>query len=337
MRTGRPLRFLLAVTGGWLGLRAFLLWPAPDAILSGQPFVAEAEAATVAGTTVAAEPARPVTAIFALPPLMSEPHAPAAAMVQRPPMAWPPPLAASALRAEDAASAAALIARSPISQGVLPPPLRIIPPSRSRWSASLWAIARPSGTGGGLGASQLGGSQAGARIAYAIDPARRLAIAGRVATPLEGRGREAAIGLEWRPTEAPVRIFAEHRFALDEGVRGGPSVGVVGGLDERLPHGFRLEAYGQAGVIDRDRLQGFADGAMRATRPVSSGRARVDLGVGAWGGAQRGAERLDVGPTLGVAVPIGDQAIRITLDYRARVAGRARPGSGPALSVGADF
>lgn len=340
MTTGRPLRFLIAVTGGWLGLRAFLLWPTPDVILSGQPFIAEAEAATVAGAEVTTDVAWPVARTFAPAPSASRANAPGLIMPQRLPV--PPtsqPLAAPALRARTVAvvSTAAPTVQDPTSQGALPPPLRVTEAPQSRWSASLWAIGRPSGTGGGLGASQLGGSQAGARAAYAIDPARRLAVVGRVATPLEGRGREAAIGLEWRPTRLPVRLFAEHRFALENGVRGGPSAGVIGGLDEPLPHGFRLEAYGQAGVIDRDRLQGFADGAMRATRPVTSGGTRLDLGVGAWGGAQRGAQRLDVGPTLGAVAPIGDWAIRVTLDYRARVAGGARPGSGPALSIGADF
>lgn len=201
----------------------------------------------------------------------------------------------------------------------------------------MWIIARPSGTGGGLGASQLGGSQAGVRLAYALGSARRFAIVGRVATPLEGSGREAALGVEWRPARLPVRVFAEQRFALDGG-RGGPSAGVIGGVDRRLARGFRLEAYGQAGVIGRGRVEGFADGAARVTRKAAAlGPATLDVGAGAWGGAQRGAERLDIGPTLGLGVPVGGRSFRLTLDYRARVAGHARPGSGPALSLGTDF
>lgn len=230
---------------------------------------------------------------------------------------------------------AAIVSGAQQREGALPPPLGIGPASLSRWSGSVWAIARPGGSSGGLGSSQLGGSQAGARLAYAIGSARRVALAGRIATPLEGRGREAALGVEWRPSDIPFRIFAEQRFGLDKGVRGGPSMGVVGGLDQRVAGGFRLEAYGQAGVIGRGRVEGFADGAARVTRQIATvGSAKLDAGVGAWGGAQRNAERVDLGPTVGLAIPAGGRVLRLTLDYRARVGGDARPGSGPALSRG---
>ncbi len=224
------------------------------------------------------------------------------------------------------------------TQGTLPTPLGIPNGSAtSRWSGSLFAIARPSGRGGGLGSSQLGGSQVGARVAYTLDAARQFALVGRIATPLEGRGREAALGVEWRPTNAPIRFFAEQRVALDGG-RGGPSLGVIAGIDRVIGRGFRLEAYGQAGAIERRGIQGFVDGAARVTRRVASiGPAAIDLGVGAWGGAQRDAERLDIGPTLGVAVPVAGRTVRLTVDWRERVVGEARPGSGPALSLGTDF
>src|SRR3546814_10233062 len=75
----------------------------------------------------------------------------------------------------------------------------------SDWSSDVWS------------SDLLGGSQAGARLAYAIDPAHRLQLVGRVATPLRGRGREAAIGVAWQPTRAPVRVVAEQRFAIDGG------------------------------------------------------------------------------------------------------------------------
>src|SRR3546814_6988641 len=87
----------------------------------------------------------------------------------------------------------------------------------SDWSSDVWS------------SDLLGGSQAGARLAYAIDPAPRLQLVGRVATPLRGRGREAAIGVAWQPTRAPVRVVAEQRFAIDGG-RGGPAIGVIGGV-----------------------------------------------------------------------------------------------------------
>ena len=211
------------------------------------------------------------------------------------------------------------------------------PGTASRWSASAWIAARPgTGIGAAPGGSQIGGSQAGLRVAYLLAPAARLAAFGRVVTPLRGKGREGAVGLEWQPTHAPVRLVAEQRFGLD-GTRGGPGLGVIAGYDGQVA-GFHLESYGQAGAIWRARREPYADGAVRATRPaVAIGKARLALGVGAWGAAQRDAQRLDIGPSATLAVPVGQSAVRVALDWRQRVAGGARPGSGPALTIGSDF
>ena len=113
---------------------------------------------------------------------------------------------------------------------------------------------------------------------------------------------------------------------------------VAGVYGVPLPLDFTFEAYGQAGAIARARIDTFADGALRATREVArAGDARLDLGAGAWGAAQRGAARLDLGPSAVATIPLGDDTIRVAVDWRERVAGDARPGSGPALSIGADF
>lgn len=334
MRSGRPLRFLAAVGAGWVGVRTLLLWPTPPI-----PALAAAEAS-------------PVTVVAASSPMASAParsRAPRSPMSPSTPSARVAPDPAPAQTAEVGATetptpiftpaggpdmpAIVALASSP-SQTLVPIPPR---PTRSpsRWSASVFAVVRGAGRDGGLSASQLGGSQLGARVAYALDG--RVSVVARVASPLGRGAREGAVGVEWRPLDAPVRLFAEQRIGIAD-ARGGPSVGVIAGLDERLPLRFRLEAYGQAGAIGRDGIEAFADGAMRATRPVATlARMRLDLGAGVWGAAQRGAERLDVGPTLGLAVPIGGRTVRVALDWRERVAGRSRPGSGPALSVGADF
>lgn len=334
MRAGRPLRFLAATLAGWTGLRAFLLWPVPDAAIASDQVRVERPAAVRAS-------ALPVLAAVPVVPLERLPALPSVTAYARPYSVSEPVGAGTVEQVVSVSvtvgSPAEPAVKAVSTQGALTVPAPPKPRGPGRWSGSAWAIARPSGTGGGLGASQLGGSQAGARLAYALGAGRRVAVVGRVATALEGCCREAALGVEWRPGRLPVRLFAEQRFAIGKG-RGGPSAGVIGGVYEALPHGFRLEAYGQAGVIGRDRVEGFADGAVRTTRAVAKlGPATVDLGAGAWGGAQRGAERVDVGPTLGVAVPVGGRSVRLTLDYRARVAGRARPGSGPALSLGTDF
>ena len=114
---------------------------------------------------------------------------------------------------------------------------------------------------------------------------------------------------------------------------------MIGGVNPvDVAAGFRLEAYGQAGVIGRDGGEAFADGAVRLARPVATlGRVRLDAGGGSWGAAQKGASRLDVGPSLSATLPIGKQPVRLSLDWRQRAAGNAAPGSGLVLTMGADF
>jgi hypothetical protein len=209
--------------------------------------------------------------------------------------------------------------------------------SHASLSVSGWLLAR-GGASGTVSGGQLGASQAGVRAVYGIDPSRRLGLTARLAAPLEGRGREAALGIEWRPTRWPVRLIAEQRFVLDGG-RGGPTVGVIAGYGPaEIAPGARIETYGQAGAIVRDGVEGFVDAAARLTHGVAErGRLRLDAGVGAWVSAQRGAARGDLGPSLGLALPLGRRSVRLALDWRQRIAGTARPGSGPALSVGSDF
>lgn len=220
----------------------------------------------------------------------------------------------------------------------IPPADRLLPieSSGSRWAASGWVIAR-GGMASSVSTAQLGASQAGLRLTYAVGQSRRVALAARVSTPLAGRGREAAVGLDWRPTAAPIHLLAEQRLSLDGG-EGGPTLGLIGGFGpSQVGPGVLVEAYGQAGIIARGGGEAFADGAVRATHPLTLGGLRFDIGAGAWGGAQRGAARLDVGPTLGLVATVGGRAIRLSADWRQRIAGGARPGSGPALSVGTNF
>nr|WP_246352457.1 hypothetical protein [Sphingomonas xinjiangensis] len=211
-------------------------------------------------------------------------------------------------------------------------------PLPDRWSAAAWAVAR-SGTGLGAapGGSQLGGSQAGVRVAWLLSPSARLAVFGRVTAPLRGRGAEAALGLDWQPTKAPLRLVVERRAGLD-GIKAGFGAGVVGGTDHAVAPGFRLETYGQAGIIQRTRLEPYADGAARLTRQLAaSGAARLSIGGGVWGAAQRDANRLDIGPSVTLTLPVARQTMRLALDWRQRIAGEARPGSGIALTLGSDF
>jgi len=335
---GRPLRFLATVMASWVAARVVLLWPQspglPALIGAVAPPLAAAERPDGwsmpfarredARLTPAPQPSLPPAAASVTGhPVAVAPVAPVGVGV------GPEPVVDQVGTGEPAVEVAPR----------LPPPLVPTPPpvASGRLAGSLWGIARGGGAGTGtLPGGQLGASQAGARLTYALDHDRRIALATRVSAPLRGRGAEAALGVEWRPVDAPVRLIAEQRLALDGG-RGGPTVLAVAGLPPTPVAGWTLEAYGQAGAIVRHRVAGFADGAARLTRPIGTRRLRPDLGIGSWGGAQPGAARLDVGPTIGVALPVGGQRVRLTADWRVRVAGRARPTTGPALSIGTDF
>jgi hypothetical protein len=208
----------------------------------------------------------------------------------------------------------------------------------SRWSGSAWLLARrepgePALAAGGT----LGGSQAGARILYRVnrDPARPLALSARVYLPLHRpNGAEAAAGIDWQPAaRLPVHLLVERRQALGEEGRSAFALTLYGGISRPLPHGGRVDAYGQAGVVGVRGRDLFVDGSVRATAPVGP----VEIGGAAWGAAQPGAARLDAGPELSVRVHAGPATLRVSADWRFRVAGDAVPDSGPALTLAADF
>lgn len=329
---GRPLRFVAIVAIGWASTRTIMLWPVgatlPEAIEAAFPLRA-AEAAPFVAPVVQPGRALLPTPLPALPApvlLAGEPTAPRG----DPARIHLAMLSLVSFGREEAIGVPpGALPRRPLPPVVLPE--RAQP---ARWSASAWLVTRRGPSSGG---SMLGGDQTGLRVAY-HPGSGRIALFARLTAPLAGRGKELAAGIDWQPTGAPVRVVAEYRAGLD-GTPGGPALGVVAAVyGVPLPLDFGLEAYGQAGVIARDRVDPFADGALRVTREVAAvGDARLVLGAGAWGAAQREAARVDMGPTAVATVPVGASAVRVAIDWRERVAGDARPGSGPALSVGADF
>lgn len=319
MKTGRPLRFLGVSLGGWAAARAVLLWPVADTLavverLIGAPIAAAAMLALASEPKVATADRRGPPVRRTVPTIEARP----------------------ALRPTPAAAA---IVAEPLPTPMLPPPLRPTPfaTSPSRFAASAWTIVRGGG-GADSSGGQLGGSQLGARLTYALGSTRRIALAARLTAPLRGKGREAAVGVDWQPTAAALHLIVEHRWSLD-GARGGPTALVVAGIGPTgIAPGIHAEAYGQAGAIARDRIDGFADGAARLTTHLATiGAARIDIGAGAWGAVQRGAARVDIGPSIAIALPIRDPPLRLAIDWRQRIAGDALPGSGPALSIGSDF
>jgi hypothetical protein len=214
-----------------------------------------------------------------------------------------------------------------------------------RWSltaTSYWRSgSEASPTVGPGGAARLGGSQSAVRLAYLIEPRHSLRAYVRVAhTPGRRDGADIAVGIALRPIRSfPVDMHVERRRVVAGFGRDTTLGYIAGGVDNRqLPYGFRLSAYGQAGVADYGELVGFADAAVVVQRDVASvGGMRLSLGSVVAAAAQPGAQRIDVGPRVTVALPDVGQGAQIMLDWRERVAGNARPGSGLALTLAADF
>jgi hypothetical protein len=176
------------------------------------------------------------------------------------------------------------------------------------------------------------------RLAYRVngDARRPLAISARLYAPLDRpQGAEAALGVDWRPiARLPLHILAERRERIGPEGRSDFGVTIYGGAERHLLRGrLRLEGYGQAGVVGLHDRDLFADGSVRASTPVGS----LEIGAGAWGGAQPGAARLDVGPLASLSIPLGRTAVRASAEWRFRVAGDAQPGSGPAFTLATDF
>jgi len=213
------------------------------------------------------------------------------------------------------------------------------PPPARRWSGSAWAFLRGGGRATALSPGQIGGGQAGARILYRLAPG--LSATARISTAIGGfRQTETSIGLDWTPVaRLPIHLMAERRIAIDSGGRNAWTLGAAGGVDDvRIAAGWRLDAYGEAGVVGAHRRDLYADGAVRIARATGVGDGKtLALGGGLWGAAQPGASRLDIGPSAVLRLPVAHRTMAIALDWRERVAGHARPGSGAALTVATDF
>lgn len=336
---GRPLRFMAMLLGGWVAFRVLLLWP---------------YASEVTAETMRSPDAPPVTARAVI--ALIQPEVARVSIALRPrshrvtiriPDATPRP-------ARSLAATAGVLAENPIAalfagtpnpgRAGMPVPQgpigRAPGPTGPRWTVSAWLVARGEGSTALAPGGTLGGSQAGLRASWRPLRSAPVALFGRVSRPLRMRGAEAALGVEVQPfARIPVRAALEQRIALEDGAAEGTALSLVGGVgDVPLAGGFRLDAYGQAGIIGLRRRIAFADGAASVMRPVATWR-EVDLalGAGVWGAAQPELSRLDVGPRVELRLPIARQRVRLGIEWRQRVAGNARPDSGPALTLGADF
>lgn len=167
-----------------------------------------------------------------------------------------------------------------------------------------------------------------------------MAVAARVSAPLrDSKGAEAALGIDWHPSaKLPLRLSVERRVAIGRDGRNAWAAYGAGGFWHRLKGGLETDGYAQAGVVGARRRDLFADGALRLGMPIALDEDhKLQLGGGAWGAAQPRASRLDIGPRVGLNLSVGGKLFSGSLDWRFRVAGNARPGSGPALTLAADF
>jgi hypothetical protein len=217
-----------------------------------------------------------------------------------------------------------------------------------RWSADGWLLLRRDG-GGSLAAgatpATYGASQAGAVLRYRLAPANghRPEAYVRLTSAMNAPAdRQAAVGISARPiARLPLRAMAELRLSDQAGAsRLRPAALVVTELQPvELPHETRAEFYGQAGYVGGRNATAFADGQVRIDRQIADiGRAELRAGAGAWAGAQKGAARVDAGPSAVLGVPLGSGgSARLGLDWRLRLAGDAEPGSGLALTLSAGF
>jgi hypothetical protein len=223
-----------------------------------------------------------------------------------------------------------------------------VPPKARPWRIDGWFAWRP---GGGLPrlargvplTPAYGATQGGlaARLDLGASQQRPALNLRLTHSPDRVAQSELALGLSARPfARVPVRLQGElraTRTAGDAVLR--PAAFALSELGPQpLALGFSLESYAQAGWVGGRYGTAFADGQVRVDRDaVRFGNVKVRAGAGAWGGAQKFASRLDVGP--GITLDLRDAGVsaRLSLDYRFRIAGTARPGSGPAVTLSTGF
>ena len=97
--------------------------------------------------------------------------------------------------------------------------------------------------------------------------------------------------------------------------------------------------YGEAGALASGDV--YAGGqAEFGIKVATAGPATLTIGVGSWASIQRTTAttgRVDVGPSVSVRLTTGRIGFDLSADYRFRVAGRAAPTSGPAVTLSAAF
>lgn len=242
--------------------------------------------------------------------------------------------------------------QTPSSAPFAPRPARRRAVDADRWFLDAYTFYRQGSSS--LSPSQgrapvYGASQVAANLQYRFAPASgrdpRAFVRGYQALVQDGE-TELAAGLSARLlAKVPVRIAGEVRAVrnpLGTDIR--PAGYAVSELPpQRLPLRLLLETYGAAGYVGGEAATYFAEGQASVTREIVSldgpgdRPMRLSIGGAAWGGAQKDAQRVDVGPTVRLDLNVGQVPARISVDWREQVAGDAAPDSGVAATVSTRF
>lgn len=371
---GQPLVALLLLLGGWIAMRAMVYDAAalstpvtdlPQAAVHGaaRPAVSSPLRAVAHTASAVPAPAAPLGQPGSRLPIVPQSVQPAWSVVPAPVVVpgHPPAAPVAVTPVVGTVTGHQLMFLAAVSQLPLPPVI-FVPPAagseagplqapvqtpvvRSRWSADGWLLLR----GGksrlfeGAPLASYGASQVGAVLRYRLAPgsAHRPDAYIRASSALNRRDREVSAGIAARPiARLPVVVAAEARLS-DQGdsIRSRPAAFAYTELPPAdLPLGLRGEAYAQVGYVGGRFATAFADGQVRVDRAVANiGKLRLRAGAGTWGGAQKGASRIDVGPAASIGIDAGPGAARLEVDWRFRIAGTAAPASGPALTLSAGF
>lgn len=372
-RSGQPLMALGIVLGAWIALRVALFEPLPDhgsskwitgSVQAGDGGLAKPHSSLPApyieseGRLIVREPAvRPTEGWPGVSPFQPmapmpvvEPYRGPQIVVDSPRPTIPPRTAAAHSLLWMAGMGAVPLA--PEVAAALESPL--MRPTRDpgavkslRWGADAWLMWRDGASGvlaAGLSAPVYGGSQAGAVVRYRLAPraSSRPEIYVRAVTSLGAQGdAQIATGLAVRPlASVPITMHGEVRAdvgAWATGIR--PTAFLTTGVDDAaLPGGLSARGYAQAGIVGGRNGTAFADGSFHVERTLIERRdSRLSVGAGIWGGAQRDAARVDIGPSASLKFRLGEGTGRLSADYRLRLAGNAEPRRGAALTLSASF
>lgn len=217
------------------------------------------------------------------------------------------------------------------------------------WRAEVYTFLRQAdGTRVPLPAASpvLGAGSTAATLAYTLNPLSRrtVELQARFITPYrgfsspDGTSEQGAAGVAVRPfPKIPVTLVAERLFKLGPNARNDFQARMTAGAAKRV-RGFDVSAFGEAGVVGR-RPDWFAGAQLIAERPIRvPGGFHIAPGVGLWGAMQRTnttSTRVEIGPSVRLVPPKGP--LSFSVDYRVKMAGNARPGSGVAVTVGGQF